>query len=133
MIRLTHQPHTFTILLLLLLWQEYLRFTHSIFSSISSHFSTTPALVTINLISVCMPLIFIYFLKCLFIYLTAPGLLWHVGSSSLTWDQTWAPALEVWNLDHWIYQGSPQTFSFDYKLHEEKNPAHHVYHHSLKV
>ena len=24
---------------------------------------------------------------------------WHVGSSFLTWDQTWTPALSVWSLN----------------------------------
>ena len=30
--------------------------------------------------------------------------LWHVGSSSLTKDRTWTPALGAWSLSHWTIQ-----------------------------
>ena len=53
----------------------------------------------------------------LFIYLAVLGLsrgtwgvrssLWHVGSSSLTRDQTWAPALGVQSISHWIPREVP--------------------------
>lgn len=32
----------------------------------------------------------------------------HAGSSSLTWDQTWFPALEAWNLSHLTTREVPQ-------------------------
>ena len=52
-----------------------------------------------------------------FFYLTVPGLccgmqdlqLWHVGSSSLTRDQTWAPALGAKSFSHWTTRGSPKN------------------------
>ena len=43
------------------------------------------------------------FLKYLFIYLFGytGSKLWHVGSSCLTKDRTWTPALGAWSLSHW--------------------------------
>ena len=38
--------------------------------------------------------------------------LWHVGSSSLTRDQTWAPALGAKSFSHWTTRGSPKNIFY---------------------
>ena len=43
------------------------------------------------------------------------SLLWHVGSSSLTRDQTWAPCTGSWSLSHWttweVHLAASEVFS----------------------
>ena len=50
-----------------------------------------------------------YYLKNTFIYLLGCARSWlqHVGSISLTRDQTWAPALGVRRLSHWTTSEVP--------------------------
>ena len=46
-----------------------------------------------------------------YIYILLIGLrqvLQHVGSSSLTRDQTWAPILRMWSLNHWTMRVVPK-------------------------
>ena len=43
---------------------------------------------------------------------SAQAYLWHVGSSSLTRDRTWAPALGAWSLSHWTTRQVPVSAFF---------------------
>ena len=58
------------------------------------------------------------FFKKKIIYLAALGIscgdLWlcHVGSSFLTWDGTWAPALGVQSLSHWTTREVPVVLCY---------------------
>ena len=74
-------------------------------------------------------LFYIYLFSCVGIHdlVVAPTiflllllLLWHVGSSSLTRDQTQPPALEAQSLSHWTTREVPQEH-FKHSIQEGKN------------